>query len=110
MNWTSFRAAFPVTQRRAFLDHAAGRARPAGRLLDQRRSLAEGGVVREGEWVSRAEAVRRLAGRLLNADPLDIAFVKNTSEGIGIVAEGSLAARRQRGHRRGSIPPTSIPG
>ena len=36
----------------------------------------------------RVEEVRRLAGRLLNADPLDVAFVKNTSEGIGIVAEG----------------------
>jgi selenocysteine lyase/cysteine desulfurase len=34
--------------------------------------------------------VRRLAGQLLNADPLDIAFIKNTSEGIGIVAEGLL--------------------
>jgi len=32
--------------------------------------------------------VRRLAAQLINADPLDIAFVKNTSEGIGIVAEG----------------------
>ena len=32
--------------------------------------------------------MRRLAGQLLNADPLDVAFVKNTSEGIGIVAEG----------------------
>lgn len=46
------------------------------------------GVVHEGRWIARAEEIRRQLGRLLNADPLDVAFVKNTSEGIGIVAEG----------------------
>lgn len=50
--------------------------------------LAENGDVNEPRWVKRIEEVRGLAGRLINADPLDIAFVKNTSEGIGIVAEG----------------------
>jgi selenocysteine lyase/cysteine desulfurase len=39
-------------------------------------------------WLKCVEDVRRLAGRLLCADPLDVAFVKNTSEGVGIVAEG----------------------
>src|SRR5262249_42624144 len=38
--------------------------------------------------VRRSEEVRRQAAQLLNADPLDVAFIKNTSEGIGIVAEG----------------------
>jgi selenocysteine lyase/cysteine desulfurase len=32
--------------------------------------------------------VRELAGRLLNADPLDVAFVPNTSAGVGFIAEG----------------------
>jgi selenocysteine lyase/cysteine desulfurase len=36
----------------------------------------------------KIEATRRLAGQLLNCNPLDVAFVKNTSEGIGFVAEG----------------------
>src|SRR5260370_18928063 len=50
--------------------------------------MAENGDVHEPQWVQRVETVRRLAGQLLHADPLDIAFIKNTSEGIGIVAEG----------------------
>jgi selenocysteine lyase/cysteine desulfurase len=50
--------------------------------------MADNGDVQEHLWVKRVEQVRGLAGRLLDADPLDIAFIKNTSEGIGIVAEG----------------------
>ena len=50
--------------------------------------LAEHGEVHEPQWDKRVEEVRTLTGRLLQADPLDIAFIKNTSEGIGIVAEG----------------------
>src|SRR5262249_9744491 len=46
------------------------------------------GGVRLHVWTQRVEEVHRLAGRLLNADPLDVAFLKNTSEGVGIVAEG----------------------
>src|SRR5207302_4237352 len=44
--------------------------------------------VNVAHWERRVEEVRALAGKLLNADPFDIAFIKNTSEGIGIVAEG----------------------
>src|SRR5438445_12876858 len=50
--------------------------------------MAENGDAMEHRWVQRIEEVRGLAGRLLDADPVDIAFIKNTSEGIGIVAEG----------------------
>jgi selenocysteine lyase/cysteine desulfurase len=91
MDWTALRSEFPVTRRWAFFDHAAvapisGRAQQA--LADWATDMAENGDVHESQWVQRIETVRRLAGQLLNADPLDIAFVKNTSEGIGIVAEG----------------------
>jgi selenocysteine lyase/cysteine desulfurase len=89
--WNRLRAEFPVTDRWAFFDHAAvapltGRAQRA--LVAWAADVAENGDVNERGWVQRIENVRALAGRLLNADPLDIAFVKNTSEGIGIVAEG----------------------
>jgi cysteine desulfurase/selenocysteine lyase len=91
MDWNGLRREFPVTRRWAFFDHAAvapisGRAQQA--LVDWAADMAENGDVHEPRWVERAESVRRLAGRLLHADPLDIAFIKNTSEGIGIVAEG----------------------
>jgi selenocysteine lyase/cysteine desulfurase len=91
MDWPALREEFPVTRRWAFFDHAAvapltGRAQQA--LSQWAADLAENGDVYESQWVKRVEAVRLLAARLLNADPLDVAFVKNTSEGIGIVAEG----------------------
>jgi selenocysteine lyase/cysteine desulfurase len=91
MDWEKLRAEFPVTRRWAFFDHAAvapisGRAQQA--LADWAADMAENGDVNERRWLDRIEQVRRLAAQLINADPLDIAFVKNTSEGIGIVAEG----------------------
>src|SRR5262249_57675931 len=57
-------------------------------LVEWADDLAENGVVNEPRWMRRVEDVRQLFGRLLNADPLDVAFVKNTSEGVGFVAEG----------------------
>jgi selenocysteine lyase/cysteine desulfurase len=91
MDWTQVRDEFPVTRRWAFLDHAgvapiSARARQA--MVDWAADVAENGIVAESRWSRRVEEVRALAGRLLNADPRDIAFVKNTSEGIGLVAEG----------------------
>jgi cysteine desulfurase/selenocysteine lyase len=91
MDWTELRRECPVTTRWAYFDHAAvapltERARRT--LIDWANDLADNGEIHDGERVRRVEEVRRLAARLFNADPLDIAFVKNTSEGIGIVAEG----------------------
>src|SRR6266849_4909147 len=91
MDWSRYRAEMPITQRWAFFDHAAvapitARARKA--ITGWAADMAENGDVMERRWVQRIEEVRGLAGRLLDADPVDIAFIKNTSEGIGIVAEG----------------------
>jgi selenocysteine lyase/cysteine desulfurase len=91
MDWAGLREQFPVTRQWAFFDHAAVAplSAPARRaLVEWADDLTENGDAYHGRWVRRVEEVRRLAGRLLNADPLDVAFVKNTSEGIGIVAEG----------------------
>src|SRR5262249_46084398 len=57
-------------------------------MNDWAADVAENGPVHHGRWTQRVEEVRQLAGQLLNADPLDVAFIKNTSEGVGIVAEG----------------------
>jgi selenocysteine lyase/cysteine desulfurase len=91
MDPTSLRSEFPVTRRWAFLDHAAVAplSGPATRALAEwAADMAENGVVAESHWLRRLREVRGLAGRLLGADPLDVAFIKNTSEGVGIVAEG----------------------
>jgi cysteine desulfurase/selenocysteine lyase len=91
MDWTSLREQFPVTRHWAYFDHAAVAplSGPAQRaLVEWATGMADNGDVHEPDWFRRVNAVRDLAARLLNADPLDLAFIKNTSEGIGIVAEG----------------------
>jgi len=82
---------FPATRHWAFLDHAAvapHSARAQAAFREWIDDLTENGVVHEPRWLAAVEKVRARFGRLLNTDPLDIAFVKNTSEGIAFVAEG----------------------
>jgi selenocysteine lyase/cysteine desulfurase len=91
LDWAALRHEFPVTRCWAFFDHAAvapltARARQA--INEWAADMAENGDVHESRWTRRVEEVRGLFAQLLNADPLDLAFIKNTSEGIGIVAEG----------------------
>jgi cysteine desulfurase/selenocysteine lyase len=91
MDWHALRAEFPVTRRWAFFDHAAVApltARAQRAMQQWAADLTDNGDVYHSRWMSRVEDVRVLFGRLLSADPFDIAFVKNTSEGIGIVADG----------------------
>jgi selenocysteine lyase/cysteine desulfurase len=91
MDWQSLRTEFPITRRWAFFDHAAVApisARAQQAMNEWAVDLTENGDVYHGSWRKRVEDVRVLCGRLLNCDPLDLAFIKNTSEGVGIVAEG----------------------
>lgn len=50
--------------------------------------LTENGDANISRWVRRVEECRQFCARLINADPHDLAFVKNTSEGVGLIAEG----------------------
>jgi len=91
MDWTTLRDQFPITQRWAYFDHAAVAplSLPAARAMTEwTTDKTENGEVNARRWDERVEEVRGLAGRLLGCNPTDVAFIKNTSEGIGIVAEG----------------------
>lgn len=91
MDLATFRRLMPVTQSWAYMDHAAVSPLPEparAAMVEWADDVAANGVVNISRWVHRIEEVRQLCGRLLHADPLDVAFIKNTSEGIGIVAEG----------------------
>jgi selenocysteine lyase/cysteine desulfurase len=92
MDWSTLRSAeFPVTERWAFLDHAGVSplpARTARVLADFGDDLARHGSAGLKPWVARAEQTRQQLARLMNCDPLDLAFTKNTGEGLVIVAEG----------------------
>lgn len=89
--WTELRAQMPVTARWAFFDHAAVAPlpRPAAAAIEHwLQSALEQGNEEWPAWSRGVEHCRRLAARLIAADPAEIALVQNTSAGIGIVAEG----------------------
>lgn len=90
-DWEELRQEFPVTQRWVFLDHAAvspiSRAAHAA-LCSWADDVLENGEVNEPAWEKEIENIRALAASLLETAQECIAFIKNTSEGIGFVAEG----------------------
>jgi selenocysteine lyase/cysteine desulfurase len=92
MDWSALRASeFPVTQRWAFLDHGGVSplpARTARVLAEYAEQISHNGSAGLKIWAERTEETRRRLARLLNCDPFDLALVKNTGEGLVIVAEG----------------------
>jgi cysteine desulfurase/selenocysteine lyase len=89
--WGDFRRQMPVTGHWAYLDHAAvapltGPAQ--GEIEAWAADSAVHGDVHWADWAGRVQRVRALGARLLNASEDEIALVRNTSEGIGLVAEG----------------------
>jgi cysteine desulfurase/selenocysteine lyase len=86
-----YRNEFPVTRSSIYLNHAA--VSPVSRRVrDAITNLIED-VHRHGgnhweRWLEAYEAVRAKAASFLNAGPEEIAFVKNTSEGISIFSNG----------------------
>ena len=90
MDWNALREEFPITRNYNFLNHAA--AAPISRRAAEaaRRYLAhaESNAYIRGGFFKHVERVRALGAQLINANPDEIAFVKNTSEGISFVANG----------------------
>src|SRR5262245_13932076 len=86
-----YRDEFPVTREWAFLNHAAVAPlskRAHDRILAWAADFTNHGNVREAEWYREVETVRAASARLIAAVPEEIAFLKNTSEGLALVAEG----------------------
>ena len=90
--WSRTRSFFPVTRELAYLNHA-GVAPISTRVEDALQRYAAEAVRYGARRYARAydheiERVRGRAATLLAAQPEEIAFVKNTTEGLGIVAAG----------------------
>ncbi len=85
------RSLFAVTDRSSYLNHASAGtlSRPAVEagtaFLHEHAAIGSLGFV---DWEERVEVVRGSAARLLGVDPTDLAFVKNTTEGLSFVANG----------------------
>ena len=86
-----YRSQFPVTESWIYMNHAA--VSPISQracdamvgLLDE---VRQSGAGNWRQWVDTYDASRRSLAKLLNAEPGEIAFTKNTSEGVSTFANG----------------------
>ncbi len=94
MNIKSFdfyRREFPVTKKYIYLDHAGiapFSLRVNAVVQNFLAESAEGGAFYYPKWSRQVDDVRRSCSSLLNAAQDEIAFVKSTSHGLSIVANG----------------------
>jgi cysteine desulfurase / selenocysteine lyase len=89
--WSQFRRMMPCSERWAYFDHAAVApiSLPAkAALANWATEFAENGAVNWPQWAAELEHLRRRAADLLHADIAEVALVRNTTEGINLVAEG----------------------
>lgn len=87
----AIRAHFPVTGQFAYMNHAAIAPLPgpaAQAMVNCVSDVAHRGSLNFLNWVKAYNAVRDCGARTLGGKPDDIALIKNTSEGISIVAYG----------------------
>jgi cysteine desulfurase/selenocysteine lyase len=90
-NLRDYRQEFPVTEKLIYLNHAAVAplCRPAAEAM---KWLADdcwqNGSLHYDRWLETYDGLRRATAGLVNGSPEEIAIVKNTSEGIAMIANG----------------------
>jgi selenocysteine lyase/cysteine desulfurase len=92
VNWARTRSFFPVSEDVAYFDHAG--VAPISTRAQEALERYAAEATRHGAFryapffESEVERVRGRAAELVGAQPDEIAFVKNTTEGLGLVAAG----------------------
>jgi cysteine desulfurase/selenocysteine lyase len=87
----AYRREFPVTGKYLFLDHAGVAPLSLRVKTAIEKYLAEsteGGSFYCSRWAQQVMEVRHACARLVKAGPEEIAFVKSTSHGLSIAAQG----------------------
>ena len=91
MDITDYRKLFPVTENLVYLNHACV-APLSARVVDRVETFLEEyreyGSLHYERWMETMEAVRGMAATLIGAEKETVAFVKNTSSGLSLVANG----------------------
>jgi cysteine desulfurase / selenocysteine lyase len=84
------RTEFPVSQRLAYLDHAAVSPLPVrtAQLLDERIAALQDPSLEQGHRERYAAEAQERLGRLLNVPPKQIALLTNLGEAMATVANG----------------------
>ena len=89
--WEAVRGEFPVTQKWIYFNHAGVAPIPlrtAAAIRIYAEEAAIHGACLYDHWMDQVERVRRQCAGLVGADAQEIAFVKNTSHGLSLVANG----------------------
>ena len=88
---SDYRSLFPICEDSIYLNHA-GVAPTSLPVCDAVHKwmleLARRGIHMGANWEEQADEVRASAGRLVGAGAHEISFIRNTSHGLGLVAEG----------------------
>src|SRR5689334_9076189 len=81
---------FPILKHWDFFNHAGvcPLPKPAADAIRLYASQAEASAYLDNGWYNSIEQLRIASAQLINAHRDEIAFIKNTSEGISIVAHG----------------------
>jgi cysteine desulfurase/selenocysteine lyase len=87
----SLRALFPVTERAIYLNHAAVSPPPVptiNAVQSQLTDVSQNGSVNFRNWIAVKENARQIVAGMLGALPEQVAFTRNTSDGLSTVANG----------------------
>ncbi|HKR00082.1 MAG TPA: aminotransferase class V-fold PLP-dependent enzyme [Pyrinomonadaceae bacterium] len=87
----ALRSLFSHTGRMVYVNHAAVSPPPVKTLeavTAQLRDVAENGALHYRKWVAVRESARKLAAGMIHARPEQIAFMRNTSDGLSTIANG----------------------
>jgi cysteine desulfurase/selenocysteine lyase len=85
------RALFPITERAVYLNHAAVSPPPTPTIRaieSQLHDVSENASQNYHKWLAVREETRRLLAGLLGARADEVAFVRNTSDGLSTIANG----------------------
>ena len=90
-DWNSYREQFPVTRDFIYFNHAA--IAPISVAVKEEiarcmQKYCEYGIVCNREFLDIVEQARVLAASVVHAEPSEVAFVKNTTQGLLLAAQG----------------------
>ncbi len=86
-----YRQLFPVTQHWVYLNHAGVApisTRVSQTIFEVVQQGVDFGYTRGDEWMARVEKIRAQSAKWIGAQADEIAFVKNTSHGLSLIAQG----------------------
>jgi cysteine desulfurase/selenocysteine lyase len=110
-DWSQIRRRFPVTERAAYLNSAA--AGPVSRASQAAAAGYYEKMMRDGDvhwnrWLADREAIRKKIADFINAEPEEIAFTTNTSQGMNVIVD-ALEDRGEIISSELEFPVTTLP-